>query len=214
MEVQTHPPPRRTGRPLSFDREAALRQAMLTFWRHGYETTSVADLTAAMGISAPSLYTAYGDKKQLFLEAMRLYAGDPDDMARMIFDAPTAYQAAHDLMTAAATTYTGEATPKGCLLASATASGSAASADVQDAVADVRRTIEGRLRMRIERDIEDGVLPPGTQAAALAGLVLAVTQGMSVRARDGTSRASLLAIVEAALRAWPGTEANAQAPAR
>jgi len=191
-----------------------LRQAMLTFWRHGYETTSVADLTAAMGISAPSLYTAYGDKKQLFLEAMRLYAGDPDDMARMIFDAPTAYQAAHDLMTAAATTYTGEATPKGCLLASATASGSAASADVQDAVADVRRTIEGRLRMRIERDIEDGVLPPGTQAAALAGLVLAVTQGMSVRARDGTSRASLLAIVEAALRAWPGTEANAQAPAR
>lgn len=191
-----------------------MRQAMLTFWRHGYETTSVADLTAAMGISAPSLYTAYGDKKQLFLEAMRLYAGDPDDMARMIFDAPTAYQAAHDLMTAAATTYTGEATPKGCLLASATASGSAASADVQDAVADVRRTIEGRLRMRIERDIEDGVLPPGTQAAALAGLVLAVTQGMSVRARDGTSRASLLAIVEAALRAWPGTEANAQAPAR
>lgn len=191
-----------------------MRQAMLTFWRHGYETTSVADLTAAMGISAPSLYTAYGDKKQLFLEAMRLYAGDPDDMARMIFDAPTAYQAAHDLMTAAAITYTGEATPKGCLLASATASGSAASADVQDAVADVRRTIEGRLRMRIERDIEDGVLPPGTQAAALAGLVLAVTQGMSVRARDGTSRASLLAIVEAALRAWPGTEANAQAPAR
>ena len=191
-----------------------MRQAMLTFWRHGYETTSVTDLTAAMGISAPSLYTAYGDKKQLFLEAMRLYAGDPDDMARMIFDAPTAYQAAHDLMTAAATTYTGEATPKGCLLASATASGSAASADVQDAVADVRRTIEGRLRMRIERDIEDGVLPPGTQAAALAGLVLAVTQGMSVRARDGTSRASLLAIVEAALRAWPGTEANAQAPAR
>ena len=191
-----------------------MRQAMLTFWRHGYETTSVADLTAAMGISAPSLYTAYGDKKQLFLEAMRLYAGDPDDMARMIFDAPTAYQAAHDLMTAAAITYTGEATPKGCLLASATASGSAASADVQDAVADVRRTIEGRLRMRIERDIEDGVLPPGTQAAALAGLVLAVTQGMSVCARDGTSRASLLAIVEAALRAWPGTEANAQAPAR
>lgn len=209
-----HAPPRRTGRPLSFDRDAALRQAMLTFWRHGYETTSVAELTAAMGVSAPSLYTAFGDKKQLFLEAMRLYAGDPDDMARMIFDAPTAYQAAHDLMTAAAITYTGEATPKGCLLASATASGSAASADVQDAVADVRRTIEGRLRMRIERDIEDGVLPSGTQAAALAGLVLAVTQGMSVRARDGTSRASLLAIVEAALRAWPGTEANAQAPAR
>ena len=203
MEVSMLTPPRRTGRPLSFDRDAALRQAMLIFWRHGYETTSVADLTAAMGISAPSLYAAFGDKKRLFLEAMRLYAGDPEEMARAILDAPTAYQAAHDLLTAAVATYTGEATPKGCLLASATASGSAASADVQDAVADVRRGIADRLRARIERDIERGVLPPGTQATALAGLVLAVTQGMSVLARDGAARASLLAIVQAALRAWP-----------
>lgn len=203
-----HALPRRTGRPLSFDRNTALRQAMLAFWRHGYETTSVADLTAAMGISAPSLYAAFGDKKRLFLEAMRLYAGDPDDMARAMFEAPTAYQAAHALMTAAATTYTGEATPKGCLLASAAASGSAAASDVQDAIAGVRRVIENCLRMRIERDIDDGVLPPGSQAAPLAGLVLTVTQGMSVLARDGASRTSLLAIVETALRAWPMAATN------
>lgn len=201
-----HTPPRRTGRPLSFDRGAALRQAMLTFWRHGYETTSIADLTGAMGISAPSLYAAFGDKKRLFLEAVRLYAGDPDGMARAIADAPTAYQAARDLMTAAATAYTGKTTPKGCLLASAAASGSAAAADVQDAVAKVRRGIEKCLRVRIERDIQDGVLPPGSQAAALAGLVMAVTQGMSVLARDGASRRSLLTMVEVALRAWPGAK--------
>ena len=208
-----HAPPRRTGRPLSFDRDAALRQAMLTFWRHGYETTSVAELTAAMGVSAPSLYTAFGDKKQLFLEAMRLYAGDPADMERMIAVAPTALHAARELMTAAIATYTGEATPRGCMLASATASGSAA-ADVQHAVADIRRGIECCLRVRIERDIKDSVLPPGTQAAPLAGLVLAVTQGMSVLARDGASRTSLLAMVEAALRAWPGVKADDQALVR
>ena len=179
---------------------------MLAFWRHGYETTSVAELTAAMGITAPSLYTAFGDKKQLFLEAMRLYAGDPENMARAIDDAPTAYYAAHEMMIAAAATYTSDSMPKGCLLASATASGAAASADVQEAVADVRRGIEGRLRARIERDIEAGILPPGTQAAVLAGLVLAITQGMSVLARDGATRASLLAIVNAALRVWPSTE--------
>ena len=183
---------------------------MLAFWRHGYETTSVADLTAAMGINAPSLYATFGDKKRLFLEAMRLYAGDPADMERAITNAPTARHAAHELMTAAVATYTGEATPKGCLLASATASGSASAADVQDAVANVRRGIENCLRVRIERDIENGVLPPGSQAAALAGLVLAVTQGMSVLARDGASRASLLAIAEAALRAWPAATARDQ----
>ena len=212
MEIPMHVPPRRTGRPLSFNRDAVLRQAMLTFWRHGYETTSVAELTAAMGVSAPSLYAAFGDKKQLFLEAMRLYAGDPADMERAIADAPTAHEAFFFILTASSEIYTGDATPRGCLLASATASGSAAAADVQDAVADVRRGIEVCLRVRIERDIKDGVLPPGTQAAPLAGLVLAVTQGMSVLARDGASRTSLLAVVEAALRAWPGTEACGRAP--
>lgn len=194
---------RKTGRPLSFDRDAALEQAMLTFWRHGYETTSIVDLTTAMGVSAPSLYAAFGDKKQLFLAAMRLYAGDAEAMARAIDGASTAYDFARDMLTAAATTYTGDVTPRGCLLASATASGSSASADVQQAVAGIRRGVETRLRARIERDIADGVLPPGTHAAALSGLVIAVTQGMSVLARDGATRASLLAIIDAALRAWP-----------
>ena len=195
--------PRRTGRPLSFDRQAALHQAMLVFWRHGYETTSITDLTAAMGITTPSLYTAFGDKKRLFLEAMRLYAGDPAQTARAIQNAPTALQAAQTLLTTAATAYTGETTPKGCLLASATATGSTASADVQHEVAEFRRGVEAALRHRIEQDIAQGALPPATQAAPLAGLVLAVIQGLSVLARDGAGRPALLAIAQAALQAWP-----------
>ena len=70
-----------------------------------------------MGITAPSLYTAFGDKKQLFLEAARRYAGDPEAMAQAIDGASTAYDAAREIMTAAAITYTSDATPKGCLLA-------------------------------------------------------------------------------------------------
>lgn len=196
---------RRTGRPLSFDREAALEQAMLVFWRYGYETSSIVDLTTAMGITAPSLYTAFGDKKQLFLEAMRLYAGDPAVMDSAIAAAPSSREAAREVMIAAARTYTGKATPKGCLLASATASGSAAAADVQAAVSEVRGSITAALQKRIRRDIADGALPSGTDAKALAGLVMAVNQGMSVLARDGASRAHLLAIVDTALAAWPTT---------
>ncbi len=130
-------------------------------------------------------------------------------MARTIGDAPTAYAAARAMLSAAALTYTGDTTPKGCLLASATASGSAASADVQHAIAEIRRSVAGRLRVRIERDIAAGVLPPQTDAAALAGLVMAVTQGMSALARDGAPRACLLAIVDAALQAWPGSPVHA-----
>ena len=196
-------PRRKTGRPPSFDRKAALEQAMLTFWRYGYETTSIVDLTTAMGVSPPSLYAAFGDKKRLFLDAIRLYAGDPDAFGRAVDGAPTARDAAHDMLTAAAIAFTGDATPKGCLLASAAASGSAGSADVRHAVAEIRLGIEARLRARIERDVAQGALPPGTKAAALAGLVLAVTQGLSVLARDGATRAFLLAVVEAAMQAWP-----------
>lgn len=177
---------------------------MLAFWRHGYETTSIADLTAAMGITAPSLYAAFGDKKQLFLEAVRLYAGDPQAMADGIDAAPDALEAARGLMTAAARAYTGADTPSGCLMASATASGSAASADVQRVVADIRRSVRRRLQAKIDQDIQNNRLPPATNAAALAGLVMAVMQGMSVLARDGMERSALLGITEASLQAWPG----------
>lgn len=202
--VGPEPSPRRkTGRPLSFNRDDALEQAMLAFWRHGYETTSIVDLTTAMGVTAPSLYTAFGDKKRLFLEAAHRYAGDPEVIARAIDDAPTAYDAARAMMAGAAAAYTGDATPKGCLLASATASVSAASSDVQAAISDIRKGIGDRLRARIDRDIATGVLPPTADSAALTGLVMTVTQGMSVLARDGMPRACLLAIVELALQAWP-----------
>src|SRR4051812_12815037 len=65
------------GRPLSFDRAAALERAMHVFWERGYEAASIADLTAAMGITPPSLYTAFGDKEHLFLEAIEAYGNGP-----------------------------------------------------------------------------------------------------------------------------------------
>lgn len=197
------PPRRKTGRPLSFDRDAVLEKAMMAFWRHGYETTSIVDLTTAMGVTAPSLYAAFGDKKQLFLEAARRYAGDPGATAQAIDGAPSAYDAARSMLTSAVVVYTGDATPRGCLLASATASGSAASCDVQKAIADIRHAIRASLEARIGRDVANGALPRTANPSALAGLVMAIAQGMSVLARDGASRESLLAIVDAALAAWP-----------
>jgi hypothetical protein len=114
-----------------------------------------------------------------------------------------AYDAAHRLLTEAATACTGDTTPQGCLLASATADGSAASADVQRAVADIRTRMKIQLRARIERDILANILPPGTDAAALCAMVMAVAQGMPVLARDGKPRACLLARGKQTLKAWP-----------
>ncbi len=176
---------------------------MLAFWEHGYETTSVADLCAAMGITPPSLYAAFGDKRRLFLEAVRLYVGDPAVVVQSIERAASAREIAWQMLASAVRTYTGRTTPRGCLLASSTASGSEKEADVRSEVAAVRGRVESALRKRIERDVVEGKLPARTDAAGLAGLTIAVLQGLSVLARDGRSRASLMAVANAAKAAWP-----------
>ena len=194
---------RKIGRPLSFDRDAALEKAMLAFWESGYETTSISDLTAAMGVTAPSIYAAYGDKKRLFLEAMRRYAGDPGDLETSFARAPTARDAVMHMIENAARLFTGAQTPRGCLLASATATGSKDAADVRAAVAEVRTSIRHTVAQRIRRDMDQGWVPPGTDPDALANLAVAVIQGMSVLARDGADREALLAVAHASMTGWP-----------
>jgi len=194
---------RRTGRPRSFDRDVAIAVAMRLFWQYGFEGTSIATLTDGMGITAPSLYAAFGDKRQLFREAVTRYLGGATAVVRTIAGAATSYDAARDLLAAAAVGDTGDDTPPGCLLASSIVTCSAGSADMREELAEIRRGIEAALRTRIERDIEGGVLPVETDAEALAGHVFAVVQGMSTLAKDGANRNKLLRIVEGVLALWP-----------
>lgn len=60
-------------RPREFDEEKALEAAMQLFWEKGFEAASLSDLTSAMGIQRPSIYSAFGDKKALFEAALRKY---------------------------------------------------------------------------------------------------------------------------------------------
>ncbi len=200
------------GRPLSFDREAALQKAMLLFWRYGYEATSLHDLTTVMGVTPPSIYTAFGDKKRLFLEAVNHYLSGPTTPWRIIDEAGTAKEAAVRLLTTAAIGFTGENTPPGCLLASAALSCSAEAADVQQHLADIRRDIEAHLRDRISQDIEKGEMAAETDADALAGLTMTVLQGMSTLARDGATRDKLMRVTAQAIFCWPHD--NRPAPQR
>ncbi len=189
---------------MSFNRAEALRKAMLTFWRHGYESTSLSDLTAAMGVTPPSLYAAFGNKKHLFLEAVRLYLSGPVTTEMIIKNAPTAREAAWRLLQGAAISYTGTDTPPGCLLASSAISCSPLAADVQEELAGIRRTIESSLRKKILRAIKKGEMKASGDADGLAGHIMAVIQGMSTLARDGASRKKLMGIAERAMQAWPG----------
>ena len=203
MEISKSAVSRKAGRPLGFDRDTALREAMLLFWRHGYESTSVNELTKAMGITPPSLYTAFGDKKQLFLEAVELYTSGSVTSESIVDEASTASEAALGLLQASAIGFTGESTPAGCLLASSAISCSARAQDVRNALRDIRLKIENRLRSKICEDRSLRKLKPKIDADALAGHIMAVIQGMSTLARDGATRKKLLSIASAAMLAWP-----------
>lgn len=176
---------------------------MHLFWRHGYEATSVADLTRAMGITPPSLYADFGDKRRLFLEAVNRYLGGLEAIERSIADAASAHDAARDLLVSAVLGDTGTDTPPGCLLASSLVTSSPEADEVREALADIRRGIEAALRARIERDIRQGLLPSGSDAETLAAHVFAVVQGMSTLAKDGAGRSKLMGIADAAMAGWP-----------
>ncbi len=202
----TSPTPqvKKRGRPLSFDREQAIQRAMLLFWEHGYEATSLNDLTTALNVTPSSIYTAFGDKKGLFLAAVQHYTSGPVTSESIIREATNGHEAAAGLLHAAAIGFTGEATPRGCLLSSSAISCSAMAQDVKEELASLRKSIEASLRDRIKRSIKEGSLPSESNASALAAHTMAVIQGMSTLARDGASRASLLKVVEVAMQCWPG----------
>jgi AcrR family transcriptional regulator len=192
------------GRPLSFDRCRALDAAMRVFWERGYEAASIADLTAAMGITPPSLYTAFGDKEHLFYEAIEAYLQGPGAFgARALAEEPTARAAVQRLLEEAAVEMTQDCQPHGCMIALAATNGSVSAERVQTLVAEQRAVAIRGIAERIQRGIDEGDLPKGTDAAALATFCGTVYQGMSIQARDGAPREQLLLSVRMAMRAWP-----------
>ena len=197
-------PAKPRGRPLSFDRDTVLDKAMHVFWEHGYEAASISDLTAAMGITPPSLYNAFGDKARLFLEAIERYGKGPGGFGQRALDEePTARRAIHRLLNEAADELTRDGHPLGCMMVMATTNCSVAAEHIQTALVKRRALGVSMMQARIQRGVDEGELPAGTDAGALANFYATVFQGMSMQAKDAATRASLLTSVEMAMRSWP-----------
>jgi AcrR family transcriptional regulator len=203
-------PAKPRGRPRSFDRDEALERAMEVFWKQGFEGASLNDLTGAMGINPPSLYAAFGDKERLFLEAVERYQAKRGDECRYA-DAPTAREAIDQLLTYTAAEFTRPCNPRGCLMVMAATTSSASSPRLQATLAQGRAASRACLKARLDQGLADGELPRGTDTGALADFYHAILAGMSLQARDGASRKSLMAVAKAAMHAWPDrTNASAK----
>jgi AcrR family transcriptional regulator len=179
------------GRPRSFDRDIALDAAMVQFWRWGYDKTSIAMLTEAMGVTPPSLYAAFGDKDRLFEEASSLYFQRICDAVDRAASRPTVREAVGTMLDATARAQTAADTPLGCLVLT------------EPRLTAQRQVLHSRLMNRIARGVAEGDLPATVHPGPLASFLVAVMHGMSGHARDGGSTDELLAIAGAAVDAIP-----------
>ena len=191
------------GRPREFDADAALERAVEVFWRHGYEGTSMSDLTAAMGINRPSLYAAYGGKAELFAKALGRYAERDMAYARAALEQPTAHEVVRALLWAQLEALTRPDRPAGCLSIQGGVASGADNAHVAQLLATSRMAGEALLADRLARAVDEGDLPAGTDPVALARFLHVVQEGQAVHAAAGVSREQLEQSAAIALQAVP-----------
>jgi AcrR family transcriptional regulator len=200
---QTKSLKRGRGRPKSFDRTAAIHQAMELFWDRGYEGTTFDDLIGAMKLSPSSFYHEFGSKERLYREAADYYLNMSTSYLRGFSSHRDTRAAFEALIEEAAAFFTNDASPAGCMISLAGTHLPPHLRSVADYTKSLRKLFEEALARRLRKGVSDGDLPAETNIKELAAYFDTIFRGLAVRARDGASRKQLLAICRVAMRAWP-----------
>ncbi|MBF6399506.1 TetR/AcrR family transcriptional regulator [Nocardia cyriacigeorgica] len=193
------------GRPLTFDPDTALQQALEVFWERGYEGTSLSDLTRAMGIASASIYSYFGSKESLFRQVMVRYGATAGAPPRNALDEHSAVrEAIHAMLRATVDQITRSDAPHYCMLILAAPTGAIENEPIREFLADIRRSQFTAIRDRLQRGIDEGELTArGVDIDGVARYFATIVQGLSIQARDGATRAELEDVVTGAMAGWP-----------
>ena len=193
--------PKRRGRPRAYQPDIALGKALDLFRKDGFAATSLDDLSAATGMNRPSLYGAFGDKRDLYIKSLQRYreesraamrdALDPALPLREVFR--RVYASALKLYLA------GDSGPRGCFSVSTAAPEALADPEIRAMVSDGIREADKASGRRIRLARERGEPTGNAAPEALAQLATAAIHTLAVRARAGVPRAELEAIAAHAI---------------
>lgn len=187
----------RRGRPRKFEEGEVLEKALALFWRQGYGGTSLDDLAAATGLNRPSLYSAFGNKKEIFVAALRRFEDKMRDAARKrLADATGRKQRIIAVLEAALDVYTGGETAEtlGCFVISTVPAEALQDADMKQELLAMQTLMDEGLRSVLLK--ESGAAgDTGVEAEILATLLF----GLSARARAGMPREELSRVARIAV---------------
>ena len=193
--------PKRRGRPRAYQPEVALGKALELFRKGGFAATSLDDLSAATGMNRPSLYGAFGDKRELYIKAYQRYRADAAAAMIDIFkDQQPIRQRLERIFAVALDIYlSGDAGPRGCFTVMTAASEAVYDPDIRAMVLEGLSEMDKAFAACFRRAREKGELAPSADPAVLAQLASATIHSIAIRSRARVPRKELEAIVNGAI---------------
>ena len=188
-------------RPKEFERAEVLDRALELFWQRGYQGTSMQELVDAMGIHRGSLYGTFGDKRALFLAALRRY--DEVWISRFIepLSAPGPVRPALRRVLEEAGREAACDVRRGCLAINSAVELAPHDPELARRVKEMLSRVEDALRATLERAQSTGELPADVDPPAVARFLMSVLQGLRVLSRMGAEPESLRDTVEVSMKA-------------
>jgi TetR/AcrR family transcriptional regulator, transcriptional repressor for nem operon len=191
------------ARTKAFDREEALEKAMYTFWRRGYEATSVQDLVDAMGINRQSLYDTFGDKHELYLETLEHYrCGEGVVALRALGEAKPLRQRLEKMFDLIIEESVTDKDRKGCFIANATLEKANHDKTVSKFVESNFETSVKYFEQVFTLAQTKGELSKDKNVKALAMFVFNAIAGLRVTAKSLPDKAVLNSIIKTTLLAF------------
>ena len=182
-----------------YNQSEVLESAMLAFWRHGYEGTSMQDLVDATGINRGSIYAAFTSKRNLFLQTLRHYDRIYRERhLRRIGEAHPPRDAIVEIFVSAARKPDDAGCPWGCLLVNSALELSPHDPEVKILIQHSFKAVERFFLIHIEAAQETGEIDPGIDARATARALLGLLLGLRVLTRSEADRNTIESIVNQA----------------